>query len=48
MKIKTNFKAGAVGLIKNHNHTMARPLKVKTNVKAGEVKPTGTSKPGAQ
>lgn len=33
MKIKANVKAGA--LAPNHNQTMARGLKVKTNVKAG-------------
>jgi hypothetical protein len=33
MKIKSNVKAGA--LSPNHNQTVARGLKVKTNVKAG-------------
>jgi hypothetical protein len=33
MKINTNVKAGA--LVQNHNQTMTRGLKVKTNVKAG-------------
>lgn len=33
MKIKTKVKAG--GLTTSHNQTVARGLKVKTNVKAG-------------
>jgi hypothetical protein len=33
MKIKTNMKAGA--LSGNHNQTVTRGLKVKTNIKAG-------------
>jgi hypothetical protein len=33
MKIKTNVKAGA--LTDNHNQTVSRGLKVKTDVKAG-------------
>jgi hypothetical protein len=33
MKIKTNVKAG--GLSVNHNQTVARGLKVKTNVRSG-------------
>jgi hypothetical protein len=33
MKIKSNVKAGRV--VSNHNQTMTRGLKVKTNVKAG-------------
>jgi hypothetical protein len=35
MKIKTTVKAGM--LAGNHNHTVTRGLKVKTNVKAGAV-----------
>jgi hypothetical protein len=40
MKIKTSVKAGAIRLPgrssqDNHNQTVARSLKVKTNVKAG-------------
>lgn len=34
MKIRTNIKAGGLGCA-NHNHTLSRGLKVKTNVKAG-------------
>ena len=33
MKIKTNFKSGRITV--QHNQTMTRGLKVKTNVKAG-------------
>ena len=33
MKIKTTVKAG--GVDNNHNQTMTRGMKVKTNVKAG-------------
>jgi hypothetical protein len=35
MKIKTNVKSGLRGDSMNHNQTVARGLKVKTNVKAG-------------
>ena len=35
MKINTNVKAGDWALNSNHNQTVARGLKVKTNVKAG-------------
>jgi len=43
MKIKSNVKAGAVA--SNHNQTVARGLKVKTNVKAGDPpSSTGSSK----
>lgn len=34
MQIKTNIKAGRIST--NHNQTVTRGLKVKTNVKAGE------------
>ena len=37
MKIKSNLKAG--GLASNHNQTIARGLKVKSNVKAGSFPP---------
>jgi hypothetical protein len=37
MKIKTNVKARK--LAANHNQTVARGLKVKTNVKAGGLEP---------
>jgi len=33
MKIKSNVKAGGTGM--QHNQTIARGLKVKTNIKAG-------------
>ena len=35
MKINTNVKAGALN--SNHNQTVARGLKVKSNVKAGGI-----------
>ena len=35
MKIKSNVKAGKRIVATNHNQTLARGLKVKTNVKAG-------------
>jgi len=38
MRIKTNIKAGGIKVPQsgeNHNQTVARGLKVKTNVKAG-------------
>ena len=35
MKTKTNVKAGVLGWCHNHNQTVSRGLKVKTNVKAG-------------
>ena len=34
MKIKSNVQAGVLGWCTNHNQTIARGLKVKTNVKA--------------
>jgi hypothetical protein len=38
VKIKTKVKAGVInGMPHNHNQTVARGLKVKTNVKAGEI-----------
>ena len=37
MKIKTNVKAGGVNM--QHNQTVARGLKVKTGIKAGDDKP---------
>jgi hypothetical protein len=37
MKIKSNVKAGDWPLSTNHNQTVSRGLKVKTNVKAGLV-----------
>ena len=37
MKIKTKIKAGSQG--PQHNQTIARSLKVKTNVKAGRIDP---------
>jgi hypothetical protein len=41
MKIKTNVKAGNApdGIPHNHNQTVARSLKVKSGVKAGEAQP---------
>jgi hypothetical protein len=35
MKIKSNVKAGDWPLSTNHNQTVSRGLKVRTNVKAG-------------
>jgi hypothetical protein len=37
MKIKTRVKAGKADDEHNHNQTLVRGLKVKTNVKAGDV-----------
>jgi hypothetical protein len=55
LKVKTNVKAGdgteapaPKKITTNHNQTMARGMNVKTGMKAGEVKPSETSKPGAQ
>jgi hypothetical protein len=39
MKIKTRVKAGKADEEHNHNQTVARGLKVKTNVKAGGLEP---------
>jgi hypothetical protein len=37
MKVKTSVKAGLLMGCHNHNQTMARGLKVRTNVKAGRI-----------
>ena len=39
MKIKTNVKAGSIEMDRNHNRTVARGLKVKSGVKAGDTPP---------
>jgi hypothetical protein len=39
MEIKSNVRAGALGGVRpgsNHNQTVSRGLKVKTNIKAGD------------
>jgi hypothetical protein len=38
MRIKTNMKAGRIAF--NHNQTVARGLRVKTNLKASGIRPT--------
>ena len=35
MKIKTSIKSGAPQVAGNHNQTVTRGLKVKSNIKAG-------------
>ena len=40
MKIKTNLKAGAnFSLTMNHNKSVASGMKIKSNIKAGEIPP---------
>ena len=40
MKIKTNVKAGGIQM--QHNQTVARGLKVKSGVRAGDIPSDGT------